>query len=297
MNLKSLGEFGLIKRIKNQIKTDSSVIQGIGDDCAVLKSSSRKYQLYTSDMIVEGVDFTEQDDRILVGRKALAICVSDMAACAGIPRHCLVSLGLSPKTKVEEVDRIYKGLNLIAREFKVNIVGGDISKAPKLTIDVSLLGDVEKKNLVLRSGARPGDIIFVTGSFGGSIKGKHLSFIPRLKEARYLVSNFKINSMIDASDGLRSDLGHILEESKVGAVIYEDLIPISPWAGSLKNAFCDGEDFELIFTVGLKDARKLKSSGRGFIPIGEIVAEKFGVTLVDKKIKQKKIKFCGYSHF
>ena len=297
MNLKSLGEFGLIKRIKNQIKTDSSVIQGIGDDCAVLKSSSRKYQLYTSDMIVEGVDFTEQDDRILVGRKALAICVSDMAACAGIPRHCLVSLGLSPKTKVEEVDRIYKGLNLIAREFKVNIVGGDISKAPKLTIDVSLLGEVEKKNLVLRSGARPGDIIFVTGSFGGSIKGKHLSFIPRLKEARYLVSNFKINSMIDASDGLRSDLGHILEESKVGAVIYEDLIPISPWAGSLKNAFCDGEDFELIFTVGLKDARKLKSSGREFIPIGEIVAEKFGVTLVDKKIKQKKIKFCGYTHF
>jgi len=297
MNLKSLGEFGLIKRIKNQIKTDSSVIQGIGDDCAVLKSSSKKYQLYTSDMIVEGVDFTEQDDRILVGRKALAICVSDMAACAGIPRHCLVSLGLSPKTKVEEVDRIYKGLNLVAREFKVNIVGGDISKAPKLTIDVSLLGEVEKKNLVLRSGARPGDIIFVTGSFGGSIKGKHLSFIPRLKEARYLVSNFKINSMIDASDGLRSDLGHILEESKVGAVIYEDLIPISPWAGSLKNAFCDGEDFELIFTVGLKDARKLKSSGGEFIPIGEIVAEKFGVTLVDKKIKQKKIKFCGYTHF
>ena len=297
MNLKSLGEFGLIKRIKNQIKTDSSVIQGIGDDCAVLKSSSKKYQLYTSDMIVEGVDFTEQDDRILVGRKALAICVSDMAACAGIPRHCLVSLGLSPKTKVKEVDRIYKGLNLVAREFKVNIVGGDISKAPKLTIDVSLLGEVEKKNLVLRSGARPGDIIFVTGSFGGSIKGKHLSFIPRLKEARYLVSNFKINSMIDASDGLRSDLGHILEESKVGAVIYEDLIPISPWAGSLKNAFCDGEDFELIFTVGLKDARKLKSSGGEFIPIGEIVAEKFGVTLVDKKIKQKKIKFCGYTHF
>jgi thiamine-monophosphate kinase len=297
MNLKSLGEFGLIKRIKNQIKTDSSVIQGIGDDCAVLKSGSKKYQLYTSDMIVEGVDFTERDDRMLVGRKALAICVSDIAACAGIPRYCLVSLGLSPKTKVEEVDRIYKGLNLIAREFKVNIVGGDISKAPKLTIDVSLLGEVEKKNLVLRSGARSGDIIFVTGSFGGSIKGKHLRFIPRLKEARYLVSNFKINSMIDASDGLRCDLGHILEESKVGAVIYEDLVPVSPWAGSLKNAFCDGEDFELIFTVGLKDARKLKSSGREFIPIGEIVAQKFGVTLVDKKIKQKKIKLCGYTHF
>ncbi len=297
MKVDKIGEFGLIKRIKNQVPANSSVVKGIGDDCAVLKYTSTKFQLYTCDMIVEGVDFTPRDDRLLVGRKALAICVSDIAACGGIPRHCLVSLGLSPKTKVEEVDRIYKGLNLIAREFKVNIVGGDISKAPKLTIDVSLLGDVEKKNLVLRNGAKAGDVIFVTGSFGGSIKGKHLSFIPRLKEARYLVKNFKVNSMIDASDGLRQDLGHILEDSRVGAVIYEDLIPVSPWAKSLKNAFCDGEDFELIFTVSLKDARKLKSSNRGFIPIGEIVAKKFGLTLVDKKVKQKKIKFCGYTHF
>jgi thiamine-monophosphate kinase len=297
MNVKSLGEFGLIEKIKRGIRTDSSVIRGIGDDCAVLSFKAGKYQLYTCDMIVEGVDFTPRDDRMLVGRKALAVCVSDIAACGGIPRHGLVSLGLPPKTKVEDVDRIYKGLNLIAREFKVNIVGGDISKAPELTIDVSLLGDVEKKNLVLRSGALPGDIIFVTGSFGGSIKGKHLSFIPRLKEARYLVDNFKINSMIDASDGLRSDLGHILEDSRVGAVIYEDLIPVSPWVKKLKNAFCDGEDFELIFTAGLKDARKLKDSGMGFIPIGEIVAKRFGVTLVDKKIKQKKLKLCGYAHF
>ena len=297
MKVDKIGEFGSIKRIKNQVPANSSVVKGIGDDCAVLKYTSTKFQLYTCDMIVEGVDFTPRDDRLLVGRKALAICVSDIAACGGIPRHCLVSLGLSPKTKVEEVDRIYKGLNLIAREFKVNIVGGDISKAPKLTIDVSLLGDVEKKNLVLRNGAKAGDVIFVTGSFGGSIKGKHLSFIPRLKEARYLVKNFKVNSMIDASDGLRQDLGHILEDSRVGAVIYEDLIPVSPWAKSLKNAFCDGEDFELIFTVSLKDARKLKSSNRGFIPIGEIVAKKFGLTLVDKKVKQKKIKFCGYTHF
>ncbi|MCX5708864.1 MAG: thiamine-phosphate kinase [Candidatus Omnitrophica bacterium] len=297
MKVDKIGEFGLIKKIKNQVKTNSSVIKGIGDDCAVLKFTSAKFQLYTCDMIVEGVDFTSRDDLMLVGRKALAICVSDIAACGGIPCHGLVSLGLPLKTKVEDVGRIYKGLNQICREFGVNIVGGDISKAPKLTIDVSLLGEVEKKNLVLRSGARPGDIIFVTGSFGGSIKGKHLSFIPRLKEARYLVRNFKVNSMIDASDGLRQDLGHILEDSRVGAVIYEDLIPVSPWAKSLKNAFCDGEDFELIFTVNLKDARKLKSFNRGFIPIGEIVAKKFGLTLVNKKIKQKKIKLCGYTHF
>jgi thiamine-monophosphate kinase len=297
MRVDKIGEFGLIKKIKKQILTDSSVVKGIGDDCAVLKYTSTKFQLYTCDMIVEGVDFTSRDDLMLVGRKALAICLSDIAACAGIPRQALVSIGMPLKTKVEEVDRIYKGLNSVAREFGVNIVGGDISKAPKLVIDVSLLGEVEKKSIVLRNGARPGDIIFVTGSFGGSIKGKHLSFIPRLKEARYLVKNFKVHSMIDASDGLRQDLGHILEESRVGAVIYEDLIPVSPWAKSLKNAFCDGEDFELIFTLGLKDARKLKSSFRGFIPIGEIVPEGFGVTLVDKKIKRKKIKLCGYAHF
>lgn len=297
MFIEKLGEFGLIERIKKQIRTDASVIKGIGDDCAVLKFSPQKYLLFTCDMIGEGIDFTSRDDRALVGRKALAVCVSDIAACGGVPRHALVTLGIPSKTKVEDIDRIYKGLNVIAKEFKVNIAGGDISKAPKLTIDVSLLGEVEKKKLVLRSGAKPGDIIFVTGSFGGSIKGKHLIFTPRLKEARYLTENFKINAMIDVSDGLLQDLGHILKESKTGAVIYEDLIPVSPWADGLKSALGDGEDFELIFTLSLAGARRLKKTGREFIPIGEVTAEKFGVNLLDKNGKLKKIKPEGFTHF
>ncbi len=287
----------MIARIKKQIRTDASVIKGIGDDCAVLKFSPEKYLLFTCDMIVEGVDFTLRDDRVLVGRKALAICVSDIAACGGVPRHALVTLGIPPKTKVAVIDQIYKGLNLIAKEFKVNIVGGDISKAPKLAIDVSLLGEVAKKKLVLRSGAKPGDIIFVTGSFGGSIKGKHLIFTPRLKEARYLTDNFKVNAMIDVSDGLLQDLGHILSESKTGAVIYEDLIPVSPWADGLKSALSDGEDFELLFTASLENARRLKRTGRAFIPIGEVTAEKCGVSLLDKNGKLKKIKLKGFSHY
>jgi len=295
MFIDKIGEFGLIKRIKKHIRTDSSVVKGIGDDCAVLENGRDKYLLWTCDMIVEGVDFTSRDERGLVGRKALAICLSDIASCGGIPQHALVALGLPPKTRVEEVDRIYEGLNKIAEKFKVNIVGGDISKAPKLTIAVSLLGEVEKKKLVLRSGAKTGDIIFVTGSFGGSLKGKHLSFIPRLKEARALVNKFQINAMIDVSDGLLQDLGHILEQSKVGAVVYEDLIPISPWAGELKNALRDGEDFELIFTVSLKDARKIKKRYPEFVPIGEIVRKKYGVTLVNKEFKQKKVISCGFT--
>jgi thiamine-monophosphate kinase len=297
MFISELGEFGLIKRIRKQVKTDASVIRGIGDDCAVLDYTGDKYLLYTCDMIVEGVDFTAKDDRALVGRKALAVCVSDIASCGGIPRHGLISLGLPAHTPVSDIDRIYKGLNSIAREFKVNIVGGDISKAPGLTIDVSLLGQVEKNKLVLRSKALPHDVIFVTGAFGGSIKGKHLSFIPRLKDARYLVKNYKVNSMIDVSDGLIQDLGHILEESKAGAVIYEDLIPVNPWAKGLKSALCDGEDFELIFTVSLKDSRKLKAANRGFTPIGEIVAGKYGLTMVDRDLKQKKVGLCGFNHF
>ncbi len=297
MFIEELGEFGLIERIKKQIRTDASVIKGIGDDCAVLKFSPQKYLLFTCDMIVEGVDFTAKDGRALVGRKALAVCVSDIASCGGVPRHALVTLGIPPKTKVEDIDRIYKGLNVTAKEFKVNIVGGDISKAPKLAVDVSLLGEVEKKKLVLRSGAKPGDIIFVTGSFGGSIKGKHLIFTPRLKEARYLTDKFKINAMIDVSDGLLQDLGHILKESKTGAVIYEDLIPVSPWADGLKSALSDGEDFELIFTLSLESARRLKKTGREFIPIGEVTAEKFGVNLLDKRGKLKKIKPEGFTHF
>lgn len=298
MLVSEIGEFGLIERFRKQIKTGSSVIKGSGDDCAVLAFTRDKYQLFTCDMLVEGVDFTPEDNPYLVGRKALAVSLSDIAACAGIPRHCLVSLGIPKNTAVSRIDKIAKGLFALARQYRVNVVGGDISRAARLTIDVSMLGAVEKKYLVLRSGAKTGDIIFVSGELGGSIRGKHLKFIPRIKEARYLVQNFKINSMLDISDGLAQDLSHILKASKAGAIIYETLLPLSKNAKGLKDALFSGEDFELLFTLSHNEARKLlQKSALHFKPIGEITHKSYGLTLVDKNGREKRIEPLGFRHF
>jgi thiamine-monophosphate kinase len=298
MRVTKLGEFGLIERFKKSIKTDASVLKGIGDDCAVLKFNKKNYQLFTCDMLVEGVDFTLKEKPYLIGRKSIAVSISDIAACAGLPRYCLVSLGIPTKTSVEFIDQILKGMLAIARQYKINLAGGDLSRSEKLIIDVSMLGNVEKKNLVLRSGAQRGDIIFVTGTLGGSIRGKHLRFIPRVKAARFLVENFKINSMIDISDGLAGDLGHILEESRVGAVIYEELIPLSKEAKSLEDALYSGEDFELLFTLKPKEAKKIYHRRlTDFKPIGEISERKYGFRLIDKKGSTKIIIPKGFRHF
>lgn len=298
MKLDKIGEFGLIEGFKKRIKLDSSVVKGSGDDCAVLKFTKSKYLLMTCDMIVEGVDFTLKAKSELIGRKAVAVSISDIAACGGIPRHCVISMGIPKNMPVETIDRISRGMFDIAKAYKINIVGGDISRSEKLIIDVSMLGEVEKKNLVLRSGAKKGDIIFVSGSLGGSIRGKHLSFIPRLKEARMLVNKFKINSMIDISDGLTQDLMHILRMSQKGAVIYEDLIPVSQDASGMEDALSSGEDFELLFTASKAQARKImKLKKSDFYAIGEILGERLGFNIVDKVHRQKPLRPKGFRHF
>lgn len=298
MLISKLGEFGLIERFKRAIKTDSSVIKGPGDDCAVLKFDRFRYQLFTCDMLVEDVDFTLSHNPYLIGRKAIAVSVSDIASCGGLPHHCLVSLALPRNTTIDFVDKLFKGMLSIAKKYNINIVGGDISRSRKITIDVSMLGIVQKRHLTLRSAAKIGDIIFVTGELGGSIRGKHLRFTPRLKEARFLVRNFKINAMLDISDGLSSDLGHILEESKNGAIIYEDLIPLSKQAASLKDALYIGEDFELLFTLSRKEAKRLlKRGSRVFTSIGEITDKKYGLRLVGKNGRERVIKPAGFRHF
>lgn len=296
--LSEVGEFGLIEKIKRAIRTDSSVIKGIGDDCAVLKFNQKEYLLATSDMIVEGVDFTLGDDPYLVGRKALAVSLSDIASCAGLPRYALLSLGAPRRTSLARIDKIFQGLKHLARAYKVNIIGGDISKASQIVLDVTVLGLVEKGCLVLRSSALPGDIIFVSGSLGGSISGRHLMFSPRIKEARFLVKNFKVNAMIDISDGLGQDLGHILTESSAGAVIYESLIPLSKEAAGMKDALYGGEDFELLFTMPAQEAKRLLADRHyNFKPIGEITEKGYGLRLIDKKGKERIIAPKGFRHF
>jgi thiamine-monophosphate kinase len=298
MRLKDIGEFGLISRFQKKIRVDSSVVKGSGDDCAVLKFNQDSYQLFTCDMMVEGVDFLKTTDLKSVGRKALAISISDIAACGGIPRHAVVALGLPRFLSVSRVQRLSAGLFELARRFKINIVGGDISSSGKLIIDVSMLGEVKKNKLCLRRGAKPGDMIMVTGSFGGSIKGKHLKFTPRIKESQFLVNNFKINAMIDVSDGLVSDLGHILEQSKTGAVLYESLIPLSSQSGGVEEALCSGEEFELLFCASREEAGEIiKNSKYRFKLIGEIMPQTFGLRIIDYRNRYSKLNLKGFRHF
>lgn len=298
MLVKDLGEFRLIERFKKRIKPDSSLVVGSGDDCAVLKFNKDKYQLFTCDMIAENVDFTLKDDPYFIGRKAVAISISDIASSSGLPRHCVISMGLPKNTRLKVIDRIFKGMLDICREYNINIAGGDLSSSDRIVLDVSMLGLVEKNKLTLRSSARPGDFIFITGELGGSILGKHLKFTPRIKEARFLAKNFKVNAMIDISDGLTQDLKHILKQSKVGAVIYEKLIPLSPEARNLSDALESGEEFELLFTLPRLESKRLLSRRLvDFKPIGEIVDKKYGFKLINEEGKIKNINSKGYLHF
>lgn len=300
MKIRDLGEFRLIKRIERQIKLSGRVVKGIGDDTAVLRYKKDRYLLFTCDMLVEGVHFHKGEAGYLVGRKSVSVNVSDIASMGGIPQYAVISLGVPKSLNLGYVDGLYRGIRDVARKFKIDIVGGDTVGSDKIVINIALMGEVERKNLVLRSGAKDKDAIFMTGSIGGSLKGRHLAFMPRLDETRFLVKNFRINSMIDISDGLLADLGHILESSNVGAVIYEKAIPISKDAEDFKNALSDGEDFELIFTISRSEERRLMKTWpfkTRISRIGEIYKRRKGLFLVRRNAREEKIRPGGYTHF
>lgn len=301
MKLKELGEFGLIEALKKKLKSDKSVAHSIGDDAAVIKHTKDEYLLFASDMIVEDVDFKISGEKGLfakIGHKALACNISDIAAMGGLPKYALVNLGLKPDLDTEKVFEIFSGIEKTARRFDISIVGGDLSKSDKLVISISIIGFVGEKNLTLRSTAKTGDVIFVTGALGCSGKGSHLTFTPRLKEARYLVSKYEINSMIDISDGLVQDLSHILKASGKGAVLYREKIPVSSSAKDINSALYDGEDFELLFTVSEPSAEKLaKDKNLKVFPIGEILGDKKKFTMIDKKGLLVKLEIKGFRHF
>lgn len=303
MKIRDVGEIRLIERISKGIKLDRSVIKGIGDDTAVIAWKRDKYLLYTCDMLVEGVHFTRKlATPFQIGWKAMARNISDIAAMGGSPRYATVSIGIDPNTQISFVDGIYRGMRAAADKFKINIVGGDMSRSKKTVIDISLIGEVRKERLVTRSGAKAGDLILVTGSIGGSMKGKHLDFLPRINEARELTGNFKINSMIDVTDGLVLDLSRILKASGVGARIYQSLIPISKEASSFEKAITDGEDFELLFTMSVNEARRFFKTmlAKMKIPvtlIGEVTSKRDGYILITNSAKEKKVDPKGYLHF
>jgi thiamine-monophosphate kinase len=262
-----MGEFDYISWLRARTPADPRVRVGPGDDAAVLVPPAGGL-LVTTDLLTDGTDFhlSEVGPR-RVGRKAMAVNLSDIAAMGGIPTAAVVSVALPRGFPRAAADELYLGLRGAADQFAVAIVGGDTNSWDGgLVISVTLLGEATARGPVLRSGARPGDWVFVTGPLGGSILGHHLDFTPRVREALKLHETADLRAMIDISDGLAADLNHILEESKCGAVLVAEAIPASPAAvelsrGSgktaLQHALGDGEDFELVFTVSPADGERL----------------------------------------
>ena len=309
-----MNEFELIAQLTRALPTNETVVSGAGDDCAVLDLGvPDKLILFKTDAVVEGFHFTRATPPEKIGRKALARCLSDIAAMAGTPTAALVTLALPPDFAPEFVAKIYDGMNALAREHGVAIVGGETTTNPeRILISISLVGTVPRGKQVLRSGAKTGDAIFVTGELGGSLAQKHLDFAPRLAEARWLAEHFAIHAMMDLSDGLGGDLRHILQAGGVGAELIKTAVPVSRAArlrarggSTAKPAFAaaltDGEDFELLFTVASRDAVKLLDAWRQKFPklkltcIGKIVAGD-GILIRDKSGSHK-LNIHGYAHF
>jgi len=300
MRLSRLGEFNFIDRVSRGLKLSSSVVKGIGDDAAVLKYSKDRYLLFTTDMLIEGKHFLKTHSPRLIGKKSVFCSISDIASMGGRPTSFVISIGVPGGLDIKYADELYKGVKDAAKRFKIDLVGGDTVCSDKIVISIAMLGEARKRDIVLRSGAGEGDTIFVTGNIGGSIKGRHLRFSPRVKEAEFLVRNYKINSMIDVSDGLLADLGHILEESGKGAVIYESMVPISRNAKDFDFAIRDGEDFELVFSISSDYAERLKKIWpfrTRLSMIGRICSSRKGFSLIRKNGKSERIKPKGFAHF
>jgi thiamine-monophosphate kinase len=296
-------EFDLINLLTRSLPENKSVITGAGDDCAVLDlGAPDRWHLFTGDAKPESI-----------GRKAIGRCLSDIAAMAGTPSAAVVTIALPRKFDTARVEAIYTGMNALARRHEVAIVGGETTTNPeRLLISVALLGWVPRGKAILRSGAKVGDAIFVSGELGGSLTRKHLEFEPRLAEARWLAGHFPIHAMIDLSDGLAGDLRHILKASGVGAELLSRAIPISRDARRIAKAessakppllaaLTDGEDFELLLTVPSRDAVPLLDTWKKEFPrlrltcIGKITAG-HGISLRDET-GARPLTATGYEHF
>jgi thiamine-monophosphate kinase len=260
-----VSEFGLIAWIRERTRAGGQVSLGVGDDCASLIFRPGVEVLVTTDMLMDGRHFRlDEAGATAVGYKALAVNLSDIAAMAGVPVAAFVAVAL-PRAMAEDVAKgLHAGMTPLLERFGVTLAGGDTNAWDgPLVVTVTLIGEATERGAVRRSGAKAGDEILVTGPLGGSLSGRHLRPAPRVTEALALIENVKLHAMIDISDGLASDLGHILEESGgLGATLEAGAIPIHPDAlilegSSLDHALHDGEDFELCLTLSQDDANRV----------------------------------------
>jgi thiamine-monophosphate kinase len=333
LKINEIGEFGLIESIKKDCITSlEGVVKGIGDDCAVFHSSSGRVLLLTTDMLVEDIHFLPNTiSPYQLGRKAIAVNLSDIAAMGGTPLVTLISLAVPAQTEVEEIQELYRGMREICGLYSVNIVGGDTVASPdNLIINISLIGDANEQEVLYRSGARPGDKIYLTGTVGDSSAGLSIlkqeisaheslcgHFIkvhnepePLLKTGKVIGESRLATAMIDLSDGLLSDLGHICEESRVGALLSKDKIPLSQELKSLAAhtgldpldfALSGGEDYVLLVTVpsaktqDFELAYKDRASSPLFL-IGDIREEK-GIRIMNENGSVQELVPQGFDHF
>ena len=298
--------------IKNRIQCGSRVKVGIGDDAAVLQDSDLRWVVST-DMIASGVHFDDQEHALhLIGRKLMAVNLSDLAAMGATPVAALLDFLLPSQFSIEEAQQIFIGSQKIAEEFGVDIVGGDTNRwEGKLVLSATVLGleGVTADGPVAwkMSGAQVGDQIIVSGSFGGSILGHHLTFTPRVKLASQLIRDFEINAATDVSDSLSLDLAAIASSSGVGLELDVDQIPISEAAqtlsaqdglSSLEHALIDGEDFELIFMAAQGESERLVNEYSGGVRlsvVGRVIAEA-GLWLCYADGRRERFEAKGYSH-
>lgn len=318
MELSGFGEIGLIKKISKNIKLFSKdIVKGIGDDAAVLKFDKKHYLLLTTDTLVEDDHFNlkwftpEQ-----IGSKAIESNVSDIASMGGFPEYALISLTIPKNTNTNFVDKLYYGINKNCKKYKINIIGGNFSNGKNIVINVMLIGFVEKKNLCLRSNAKVNDLILVTGNLGASRaglqllrhnkKGTSINYYlnPKCKLNIGRKLSNSVNAMEDVSDGLASEVLNICNESKTGAVIYKEKIPLNKNtindAKKLKKdpydyALFGGEDFELVFTIPKNRLKSLKREKIKYFVVGKILSKKQGICLLDKN-KKKRLSY-GYDQF
>jgi thiamine-monophosphate kinase len=295
MKLRDIGEDRLLDRLLSRLSLGKKVLYGPGDDCALVETRDHQNLLVLkADCVVAGVHFLPTANALHVGWKAMMRPLSDFAATSAVPQSALITLIAPEKTTVEWVERLYRGLSRAAKRFKVSIVGGEMSRtAGPVAISVSVAGFVERNRSVSRQGGKAGDDLFVTGRLGGALKQKHLQFVPRIVESRWLTRNFPIHAMMDLSDGLGADLPRLAKASRVGFAIELESLPLARGA-KIDNAISEGEDYELLFAISRRERNRLLRSWQKKFP--RLLLTRIG-SFSRRSTRNHQLLPRGYTHF
>ena len=293
MKLRRVGEDALIASLLRELPGSRKLI---GDDCAVVGfAGTENLLVLKTDCVVERIHFQTSTNPERVGWKAMMRPLSDFAAISALPQFALITLIVPATRSTSWVKKLYRGLNRAASRFGVAIVGGETSatRGPAV-ISVSVSGFVEKNRWISRSGGKRGDDLFVTGRLGGSLLEKHLRFVPRINESRWLTKNFHVHAMMDLSDGLGADLPRLAKASKLGFKIDKEALPLAPGA-KIDNAISDGEDYELLFAISPRHRARLEKSWRKKFP--KLLLTRIGSLTKRLNVSTTQLLPGGYLHF